>query len=62
MVGVHHSYLQSVLNFMAHFCLSLSNSEKSYFSKMLFFQQAVGASGHSMLSVMGLGVLLCYEP
>lgn len=60
-VGVHHSYLQNVLNFMVHFCLSVNSNEKSYFSKVLFFQQVVGASGHHTFPVVGFGVL-CYEP
>lgn len=61
-VGVHHSCFQSVLNFMVHFCLSVNSSAKSDFSTMLFFQKVVGASGHNTLSVVGLGMFLCYEP
>lgn len=59
-VGVHHSYFQSVLNFVVHFCLFVNSSVKSDF-KMLFFQQVVVPSGRHTLSVMGLGVLLCHE-
>lgn len=55
MKGVHHSYFQSVLNFMVHFCLSVNSSAKSDF-KMLFLQQVVKASGHHTL----LWDLVCF--